>query len=102
MGPPPELEMIAMVMASLPVPPMPMVAGQEVKDEITTMSGEHRVANSHDLWAMLLATAMQRNNKTENAMRARAQKEALTQLFLDVQEIEGKRGSLHPSALENY
>eukprot|EP00961_Rhodomonas_salina_P299814 3939228-Rhodomonas_salina.4 len=81
------MEMVAMVMASLPVPPMPMIVGKEVPDEITVMSGDYTICNSHDLMGMLLLTAMSRDQKKENEIRSNAQKECMQALFDDIKSI---------------
>ena len=62
---PPTMELIAMALSSMPVPPLPVIVGKEVADEITCVLGTQHVANSHDLLAMLLATAMERNMQDE-------------------------------------
>eukprot|EP00961_Rhodomonas_salina_P009775 131793-Rhodomonas_salina.1 len=58
----------------MPAPPLPMLASQEVPDEISFVSGEVHVANTHDLMALLLLTATQRDNKEERCARAKKQK----------------------------
>eukprot|EP00961_Rhodomonas_salina_P293156 3933519-Rhodomonas_salina.3 len=87
---PPTMELVAMAMSSLPVPPMPIIVGQEVPDEITCVSGETHFANSHDLLAMLLATAMQREEKQELAMHKVEQEKATDELFARMKEIESQ------------
>eukprot|EP00961_Rhodomonas_salina_P201094 2712605-Rhodomonas_salina.5 len=87
---PPTMELVAMAMSSLPVPPMPIIVGKEVPDEITCVSGETHFANSHDLLAMLLATAMQREDKKELAMHKQEQEKATNELFAKIKEIETK------------
>eukprot|EP00961_Rhodomonas_salina_P127785 1722735-Rhodomonas_salina.1 len=76
-----------MIMSSMPSPPMPMLAGQEVQDEITVMCGDHKIANAHDLWAMLLITAMERREESENKKRAERQKLATAELFSQLKDI---------------
>lgn len=76
-----------MVLSAQPVPPMPVIVGEEVPDEITCMSGEHKVANSHDLWSMLMITAMERKNDEENVRRAEKQKEFVVRLFDDIRAL---------------
>eukprot|EP00961_Rhodomonas_salina_P113356 1524997-Rhodomonas_salina.1 len=92
--PPPVYEMVSMALSAMPVLPMPMVVGKEVPDEITTMSGEHVVANSHDLWAMLLLAAMERGGKEDAKKRVVLQQQCVKELFETVRAIQEEAGGL--------
>jgi hypothetical protein len=83
-----------MILSALPVPPMPIIVVQEVPDEITFMSGEHKMASSHDLWAMLLLSAMSRNDQEENKKRALLQKQITENLFQSVRKLEQQKADL--------
>lgn len=77
---PDEMQLVAMILSSMPAPPLPIVCGELLPDEVTTPSGEHRVANSHDLLGMLLLNAMVRKDAADDKRRSAAQKEALSEL----------------------
>lgn len=85
---PKQFEIVAMVLSSTPVPPLPLVVGKEIPDEITYVAGEHVICNSHDLLAMLMVSAMQRNDKAENEMRQKTQQTATEKLFQDLDLID--------------
>ena len=89
--PPPSLEVVSMTLSAMPVPPMPVLVGQEVPDEITSMSGKHVIANSHDLWAALLLSAMERQKPDENEKRKEMQKQFTSDLFATCKKINEER-----------
>eukprot|EP00961_Rhodomonas_salina_P179896 2427946-Rhodomonas_salina.1 len=71
---------------------MPVLVGKEVPDEITAMCRDHVVANSHDLWAMLLLSAMERGCKADNEARAETQKRFVEDLFAGVRALKQAGG----------
>lgn len=84
------MEIVAMVLSSLPVPPLPMIAGKEMPDEITYLTGDQVVCNSHDLMGMLLLTAMQRGQQKENEERSQIQKQITSELFEEIAKIDDR------------
>lgn len=84
---PNSMELVSMVVSSLPVGPLPIIAGQEIADEITFVSGEHKVANSHDLMGMLLLTAFQQNDPAKNQERCENQKRIMNAFFDEIDQI---------------
>lgn len=79
---PNEMQLVAMALGALPAPPMPMLAGQQVPDEITTTSGEHKICNTHDLMGMLLVSVMSKTAQPgEHEARKERQQAATTALF---------------------
>ena len=73
------MEQVAMYMAALPCPPMPLVVDQEEEDR--------KYTNSHDLIAYLLLLAMSQRNQRLNEERKVKQKE-LTEKLLG--QLQGK------------
>jgi hypothetical protein len=81
---PNELELVAMIMSSLPVPPLPMHASKNVPEEITR--GD-TVCNSHDFMGMLLLKAMAKNDREGNKSRLAIQERINKTLFDDIDAI---------------
>ena len=90
---PPSIQMLSMALSAMPVSPMPMMVGREVPDEITAMSGDHPIANSHDLWAALLLYAMERQDTGDNEKRREAQQRITEELFSECRKIKAEQTS---------
>jgi hypothetical protein len=81
MIPPQQLrEPVAMYMAALPCPPLPL---------IVTRHGKESYANSHDLIASLLVGAMSMNDDGLNAQRKSKQVELIDRLLQNIRAAGG-------------
>ncbi len=85
--------MLSMALSAMPVSPMPMLVGREVPDEITAMSGDHTIANTHDLWAALLLSAMERQDMEDNEKRRDTQQRITEELFSECRKIKAEQTS---------
>jgi hypothetical protein len=73
------MEQVAMYMASLPCPPLPLVVSD----------GERRYCNSHDFIASLLITAMVHGNAKLNKARKKKQLELTEKLLREMRACGG-------------
>lgn len=94
-------EIRAMVVASLPCPPMPVMVSRELEDEASFTSIDASCCSSHDIMAHLMNLACTVATEDHNRRRAELQHEAMTELFDAVDEwigaqTTGSRARLPP------
>ena len=69
MGTPALFEQVAMYFASLPCPPLPVLAVRDCPDTDDELNGAPVICSSHDLLAEMLLHAMYKDNQLLNAKR---------------------------------
>lgn len=74
-------EIRAMIVASLPCPPMPVMASREIEDEASFTITQTSCCSSHDLLAHLMNVASTVATDEHNRRRAALQNEAMSELF---------------------
>jgi hypothetical protein len=83
------MEQVAMYMAALPCPPMPLVVRQAISED----EDQECYKNSHDLIATLLLGAMSLGNTAQNAQRKEKQTQLTDTLLKKLSASEGQARS---------
>ena len=79
------MEQVAMYMAALPCPPLPLIVQQEISED----EDRQCYKNSHDLIATLLLGAMGMGNAVLNKQRQEKQMELTDKLLCNIQAAQG-------------
>lgn len=88
-------EIRSMVLAALPIPPMPILASRELGDERSFTDNEAKAISSHDLIAHLMNVSCTVVSSQKNADRERIQWKLQEELFarVDAWQLENDPGS---------
>jgi hypothetical protein len=76
-----NMELRAMTLMALPVPPLPMLVTKEMSGECNTTDGEYHICNSHDLLANFMNIKTMVGNKVDDTQRRQLQTLANTRLL---------------------